>query len=201
VTIRGLKVDATDDAEGRDRRLTFKTEDPAIVSVKVTGLAPRAPVDACLLLNDVELFCTSGPTFQMSGHTSRPNGTWAVTLRGHGAATPAMDVSLEFPSEVPAVTIDGAWFDGTARPDYNGVSVELAPRAGPVASVSATWDGSRSYRLTVQPSGGTGVEFEGTGSALARDVPVTAGVVQHIELRNTGAGTDHIALTATVAWH
>jgi hypothetical protein len=201
VTIRGLKVDAGDDAAGRDRRLTFKTEDPAMVFVKVEGLAPKASVDACLLLNDAELFCTSGPTFQMSGHTSRPNGTWTVTLRGTGSATPSMDVRLEFPSDSPAVTISGAWFDGAARPAYNGLAVELVPAVGPEVSATATWEGSQSYRLSVQPSGGTALTFEGTGSGVDRDVPVAAGLLQRIELRNIGAGAAHIALTATVAWH
>jgi hypothetical protein len=112
-----------------------------------------------------------------------------------------MDVRLEFPSKNPAVTISGAWFDGAARPDYNGVAVELVPPAGPQASVKATWDGSQSYRLSVQPSGGTALQFEGTGSGVDRDVPVAAGVEQRIELRNIGAGASHVAFTATVAWH
>lgn len=200
MTIRGLKLDAQEDPGGRDRRLVFTTEDPATIVVNIQALAPRGTVDACLVLNGVELFCTSGSTFTMNGRTSRPNGAWELALRGQGVATPELDVRLEFPAVEPAITIDGAWFDGAARPDYNGVAVELTPRTGPLVSISATWDGSHDYRLAIQPPAGAGLEFEGTDDAVAQDVLLAAGELHRIELRNTGAGTDHVALTTTIAW-
>ncbi len=125
------------------------TDDPATVVVRIETLTPRGTVDACLVLNEVELLCTSGTTFTMNGQTSRSNATWELTLRGQGVETPEVDVSLEFPAGEPVVTIDGAWFDGSARPDYNGVVVELTPRAGPLVSIGATWDGSHDYRLSI----------------------------------------------------
>lgn len=174
---------------------------PATVGVSVTGIAPRSTVKACLFLNDVQLLCSSGTAFTMTGHTSRPAGHWTLTLRGAGAATPTLDARLEFPAAEPMLTIEGAWFDGAARPAYNGVAVELTPRAGPSAAVSASWDGSQAYRLTVQPEGGTAAAVDGTGDNVSRDMPVTAGAVQRIELRNTGAGAEHTSLSATIAWH
>ena len=200
VTIRGLKLDAQDDPEGRDRRLTFTTHGPAAVVAHIESLAPRLTVDACLVVNAVELFCTSGRTFTMNGSTSRSNALWALTLRGQGGATPTLDVSLAFPSAEPTFTIDGAWFDGAARPDRNGVVVELVPRAGPLVSIGATWDGSHDYRLTIQPPSGTGLVFEGTANAVTQDVLLAGGELHRIELLNTGAGADHVTFTATIAW-
>ena len=200
MTIRQLKLDAQEDPEGRDRRLTFNTDHPAEVAVSVKTGSPRERVHACLILNGVELFCTTGTTFTMTGVTSQPNRTWVATLRGDGIATPAVDVALAFPTEAPAVTIDGAWFDGAARPDYNGVVVELVPRAGPLVAINAGWDGNHDYRLTIQPEGGTGLAFEGTGTSVAQEVLVAGGELQRIELANAGAGADHVTLTATITW-
>jgi hypothetical protein len=125
-----------------------------------------------------------------------------LALRGVGAATPTLDLRLEFPSAEPILTIDGAWFDGAARPLYNGVAVELTPRAGSSAAVEAVWDGIRDYRLSVRPEGGTEIAIDGSGQGVTRDMPVSAGVLQRIEVRNTGAGADHIPLEmVTIGWH
>lgn len=198
-TIRGVKLDAGVDPGGRDRQISFRTDDPATVTVRVSAVSPQGTVDACLTLNGVELYCTSGTTFTMTGQTSRSNATWALTLRGQGAETPELDVTLDFPAAAPTLTIEGAWFDGAARADYNGVVFELVPR-NPLVSISASWEGSHPYRLTVQEQVGSGaLEFEGTGSAVAQDV-LLATELHRIELVNTGAGAERITFTASISW-
>ncbi|MCI0345107.1 MAG: hypothetical protein L0221_06620 [Chloroflexi bacterium] len=197
--VRGLKLDATDDPDGRDRKLTFTTDDPASISMRIAAVAASGTVDACLAINGTELYCTSGRSFTMTGQTSRSNATWALTLRGQGSVTPVLDVTLEFPTAEPTLTLDGAWFDGAARPDYNGLVIELAPR-DPLVSISATWEGSHAYRLTVDEQLGSGsLSFEGSGSAVTQEV-LLAAEVHRIELLNTGAGADRVPLTATIAW-
>jgi hypothetical protein len=198
-TIRGLKLDGANDPAGHDRRISFRTG-PAEVSMRLT-VSPPSAVDACLEVNAVQLYCTSGHAFTMTGQTSRSNATWTLTLRGQGAETPKLDVTFDFPAAEPTLTIDGAWFDGAARPDYNGVVVEISPR-GPAASISATWEGSQSYRLTIteQPSADV-LKFEGTGSTVSEGVLLGKFALNRIELLNTGAGASHIPLVATIAWH
>lgn len=197
-TIRGLTLDGRDDPAGHDRRISFRTEGPADVSMRLVVSPPNA-VDACLEVNAVQLYCTSGHAFTMTGETSRSNATWTLTLRGQHAETPKLDVALEFPAAEPTVTIEGAWFDGAARPDYNGVVFEISPRE-PAVSISATWDGSQPYRLTITEPSGSGVqEFEGTNSTVTESVQLGL-VLQRIELVNTGAGAVRVPLTATIAW-
>ena len=198
-TVRGLKLDARDDPGGRDRQISFRTDNPATVTMRISKVSPQGTVDACLRLNGVELYCTSGSTFTMTGQTTRSSATWALTLRGQGVETPEFDVTIEFPAAAPSLTIEGVWFDGAARPDYNGIVVELVPR-DPLVSLSATWEGSHPYRLTVQEQAGSGaLEFEGTGSALTQDV-LLGTELNRFELVNTGAGAERIPLTATIAW-
>lgn len=197
-TIRGLKVDAKDDPEGRDRQITFRTDEPATISMRI-AVTPRSKVDACLAANGVQLYCTSGTTFTMTGQTTRASATWTLTLRSQGIETPKVDVTLDFPAVEPTLTIEGAWFDGAARPDYNGVVLEISPREPP-ASIGASWAGSQAYRLTIAEQLGTGVlEFESTDTSVTEEVLL--GQEPHrIELMNTGAGAAHIPLTATIAW-
>ena len=197
LTIRGLRLDGGDDPAGLDRRISFRTG-PADVSMHLT-VSPPSAVDACLEVNAVQLYCTSGHSFTMRGQTTRSNATWTLTLRGQGVETPKLDVTLDFPAAEPTVTIEGAWFDGAARPDYNGVVVEISPRSPP-ASISATWESSQAYRLTVAELLGSGVlEFEGTDSSVTEEVLL--GQEPHrIVLLNTGAGAAHIGLVATIAW-
>jgi len=197
-TIRGLKLDGADDSTGRDRQISFHTEGPSAVSMRLVVSPPNA-VDACLAVNGVQLYCTSGHSFTMRGETTRSNATWTLSLRGQHAETPRLDVTLEFPATEPTLTIDGAWFDGAARPDYNGVVIEISPREPPV-SISATWDGSHEYRLTVRELGGSGVlDFDGTDSSVTEEV-LLGQELHRIELVNTGAGGMRIPLTVTIAW-
>jgi hypothetical protein len=162
-------------------------------------VSPPSAVDACLEVNAVQLYCTSGHSFTMTGQTSRSNATWTLTLRGQGVETPKLDVTLEFPAAEPTLTIEGAWFDGAARPDYNGVVLEISPREPPM-SISASWATGQAYRLTIAEQLGTGVlEFEGTGTSVTEDVLL--GLELHrVVLLNTGAGAARIAFTATFAW-
>jgi hypothetical protein len=197
-SIRGLKLDAKDDPVGRDRQITFRTDEPATISMRI-AVTPRNKVDACLAANAVQLYCTSGTTFTMTGQTTRASATWTLTLRSQGIETPKVDVTFDFPAAEPTLTIAGAWFDGAARPDYNGVVFELLPR-DPLVSISATWEGSHPYRLTIREQLGTGVlVFDGVDSAVTQDV-LMGDEPQRIELMNTGAGATRIPFTATLAW-
>ena len=162
-------------------------------------VSPPFAVDACLEVNAVQLYCTSGHSFTMTGETSRSNATWTLTLRGQHAETPKLDVTLEFPAAEPTLTIDGAWFDGAARPDYNGVVVEITPSTGSPVSIDGAWDGSQTWKLTIKPPSGSDLAFEGAGSTAHQTVGLE-NELYRIELMNTGAGAAHIPLTATIAW-
>ena len=197
-TIRGLKLDGADDPAGQDRQITFRTNGPAAVSMRLVVVAPNA-VDACLAVNAVQLYCTSGHSFTMTGETSRSNATWTLSLRGQHAETPKLDVTLEFPAAEPTLTIDGAWFDGAARPDYNGVVIELKPSTGSPVSIDAAWEGNQPWRFTITPPTGSALEYEGTGSAVQQTVALE-GELHSFELVNTGAGAERIPLTMTIAW-
>ncbi len=126
--------------------------------------------------------------------------TWTVTLTGADGAGGTADVVLGFPSQAPAVTIDGFRFQGTAFDDYNGFLAEVQV-TGESLAVQAEWSGgSAPYRVTISSEGGTVLDESGEGTEIEVDAVTEAGP-HRIRLSNQQEFAEQdFTLRATISW-
>lgn len=203
LTVVDLELDATDDADGVDRVVTFKSDGAGTIEVNLTAASGEGNTHMCLLRGKNEVGCQDLGSGTFTGQTSRDSATWHVTLRGAAAATPTVKVKLTFQALDPSVKIAHARFDGTDAPDTNGIEVRFKVRSAGDATLSAKWGDDFTYDIDVvdQDSGSGDVTLsdQGPASGVDQSWPVKAGVWRII-LSNSEPGTGATELTATVGW-
>ncbi len=203
LTVVNLALDATDDATGADRVITFKSDGAGTIEVNLTAGSGQGTTHMCLLRGKNQVGCKDLGSGTFTGQTSRDTANWHVTLRGAGAATPTVKLKVTFQALAPSVKIAHARFDGTDAPDTNGIEVRFKVRSSGDARLEAAWGDDFTYDIDLvdQASGSGDVTLtdQGPASGVDQSWPVEAGVWR-IVLSNSEPGTGATNLTATVSW-
>ena len=134
------------------------------------------------------------------------HANWTVTLRGSGADSPTIDLTVTFISVAPSVTIEHARFDGTAAPDTNGINARFGAQEDGEVRLVAEWGGHPLlYKIDLfdendgQVSTDLGAESLEPSTNVDDAMPVTAGNWRLL-LRNAEDGFGTTDLTATISW-
>ena len=204
ITFLGLKLDATDDPGGQPRIVTFRSDGPGLVTVKLVSKAPQGTTHMCLQVGAKVVGCNDIASGTFTGTTSQAHANWQVTLQGTAAAAPIVDLSVTYQALTPSVKIEHARFDGTDFPDTNGIGVRVTARAAGDIHLVADWGGHAfPYEVDlVDETAGTGnATFPNQGPSITADqtIPVAAGDWR-VVLQNTEAGFGTTDLTATIGW-
>jgi hypothetical protein len=203
-TVVNIQLDATDDADGADRVVTFKSEGPGTIEVNLTSASGSDSTHMCLLRGKNEVGCKDLTSGTFTGQTSRDSANWHVHLRGVGGATPIVKVKVTFQANSPSIKVAKARFDGTDYPDTNGIEIRFKARSSGDASLAATWGADFTYDIDLvdqtNESGDVTLPDQGPANGVDQSWPVAAGVWRII-LSNSEPGTgDPVTLTATVSW-
>lgn len=202
-TVVNIRLDATDDADGSDRVVTFKSEGPGTIEVNLTSSSGQGSTHMCLLRGKNEVGCKDLASGTFTGQTSKETANWHVRLRGVGSATPIVKLKVTFQTTAPSVKIANARFDGTDYPETNGIEVRFKVRASGDARLAASWGDDFTYDIDlVDQTNGSGdvtVTDQGPANGVDQGWPVEAGVWRII-LRNSEPGSGPVSLTATVSW-
>lgn len=202
-TLIGLKLDATEDPNGRARIVTFVSEQPGTITVSLSSRTPQGTTHMCLSQGSTEVGCEDWATGTFTRTTSQSNVTWTVTVIGDGIETPVVDVGATFPATSPSVTIEHARFDGTASPDTNGLHARFQARTDGDVRLQADWGAAFTYRISFinEATGTTDVspgDVPSSGLDLT-SIPVQAGTYTLV-LENTDAGSGTTDLLVSVGW-
>ena len=141
IVLTGLKLDAKDDPDGKDRSIGFRTDGTGDVTAQVTVLSPQGNVVMCLGAGGGQPDCTPTANGVLTAAAPDGGGDFVLTLRGEGIETPIVDVTITFPATAPAVIIAGARFDGTLYPETNGIAATVTPRRNGDVTLAADWGG------------------------------------------------------------
>lgn len=205
LTFVGLRLDATDDPAGADRVITFTSDGPGTMSVKLVSQTPQGTTHICYRAGTKSLGCKDWSKGTFNGKTSQAHTKWSVTVRGSGSATPVVDVTVTYQAVAPRVTIEHARFNGTAEPTLNGIQVRFAPRGAGDAHLVAEWGGHPfAYEIDTfdETTGGGGPSYPNQGPATNVDqaTPVTATDTWRLVLQNIETGFGTTDLTAAISW-
>lgn len=197
-----LALDAATDSNGTTRIITAVAE-PGPVTVKLTTES-GGNTQACLLADGQKVGCRTGITMTLTATNAKKTSKYQITLRGAGAATPIVTVTMTYPATKPKVTITNARFDGTDFPTTNGLQVVATPRAKGTYQVSASWGGHPFlYEVDLIEQGGPGLKtVVATTSAtkVTQGFAITKDHPWMIVLKNSENGFGPTPLTATFTW-
>jgi hypothetical protein len=204
IVLTGLKLDAADDPNGVDRKVTFKTQGPGTIAVGLTLPTPQGGVVICFGTAGGSPECRTTAKGTRFTATTSP-ATYELTLRGDGMSTPAVEVAVSFPATAPSVTINNARFDGKAFPDTNGLQATVTPRQDGDVTLEAEWGGHPllyDIELTEQAggSGALSLTNQGPATRVTQRMPVTGTNPWMLVLRNSEDGFGITPLDATIAW-
>ncbi|MFI5225467.1 MAG: hypothetical protein ACHQ3P_02200 [Candidatus Limnocylindrales bacterium] len=205
VMFRSLKLDARTVAGSEPRLISFATDGPGTVTVKLASVTTGQTTHMCLRLGSKDLICTDKATSTVMGITKQAHAAWRVSLEGNGTDTPTVDLTITFNTIAPKVTVTHARFDGTAAGDYNGIVVAFTPRAAGNATLQASWGGHPFlYEVDLfnetTAQGNTTLANQGPATGTTNSFPVTAGEQWRLVLQNTEAGFGPTDMTATITW-
>jgi hypothetical protein len=204
ITITQLKLDATENPDGLNRRVKFQAQGPGTIDVHLTATSPRGQAIVCLRSAAADLGCTTTADGSLSADVSDPIGDYTLTLRGDGIAEPVVDVTLTFPATEPAVTIANARFDGTAFPDTNGIQVIVTPRSDGQLGLLAKWGGHPFlYEIDLMEQGGAGggtLADQGPATRVNTAFDVTAPNPWKLVVENTEVGFGPTGMTVSLTW-
>ena len=210
IGLTGLKLDAKDDPDGKDRSIAFHADGAGDVTATVSVLSPQGNVVMCLGAGQQvgQPDCSPSATGTLTAVVPAGGGDFVLTLRGEGVEAPVVDVTLTFPATTPAVLIAGARFDGTQYPETNGIAAVVTPRRAGDVTLSADWGGHPFlYTVDLREQGGPGSQVladQGPATRMAETMPITAPNPWELVLeerrgrvRTDGAGRDdRLALMA-----
>lgn len=199
-----LKLDAKDDPDGQDRRITFESQGAGPITATVKALAPMGTAVMCLSADGKKLGCKTTADGQLTAQTTTKHAKFLLTLRGEAIMTPMVEVTLTFPATKPSVTIENARFDGTDYPDTNGLQAIVTPRADGDLELSADWGGHPFfYEIDLIEQAGPGTHTlanQGPATRVTTRLPITAPNPWKLVLQNTEGGFGITGLQATIAW-
>ncbi len=204
ITISQLKLDATENPDGLNRRVKFQAQGPGTIAVHLTAVSPRGEAIVCLRSATAALGCTTTADGSLSAQITDPAGDYTLTLRGDGIAEPIVDVTLTFPATEPAVTIANARFDGTEFPDTNGIQVIVKPRSDGQLGLLAKWGGHPFlYEIDLTEQGGPGggtLSDQGPATLVNTSFDVTAPNPWKLVVQNTETGFGPTGMTVSLSW-
>jgi hypothetical protein len=204
IVLSGLKLDAKDDPNGKDRSIGLHTDGTGDVTATVSALTPQGNAVMCLGVGGGSPDCKTTGSGELSATAPAGGGDFVLTLRGEGTETPVVDVTVTFPATDPAVLISGARFDGTGYPETNGITAIVTPRSKGDVTFAADWGGHPFlYAVDLHEQGGPGSQVladQGPATRMTTTLPVTAPNPWKLVLRNTEQGFGPTDLDATIAW-
>jgi len=197
-----LALDAGTDTGGLTRTISFASS-PGTVSVTLrTESGGNSKV--CVSADGTQLYCKTIASGTLTATTTKKTANFRVTLRGAGANTPVVDVTVAFPAQKPKVTIANARFDGTESPALNGIQAVVLPRAKGSCQMTASWGGHPfGYEVNLIEQGGPGLRTVRPDMGATKTSQSFAIAPPHswmIVLRNLETGFGLTPLTATFAW-
>ena len=205
LTFVALKLDAANDPRGETRMITFSTNGPGTISVRLITRSPQGEARMCLKAAGQQ-WCkvVSNGTVTanaISGHTD-----WAVTLRGAQIFTPVTDIVLTFPAAAPSVTISHARFAGINHKDYNGIQARVDSRADGAIHLVASWtEHDFMYGIDLKNetngTGDTSLANQGPARMTDNTFRAVAAATFLLALRNAESGSfGRTQLAATITW-
>lgn len=204
VVLTALKLDAQDDPNGLNRKLSFRSQGTGTVNVAIRTLSPMGTVVLCLAQDGVRVGCKTTDVGTLTATTTTRNADFTVTLRGEGILAPIVEVTITFPARKPSITIANARFDGTLFPDTNGLQLFVAPRDAGEVTLDAEWGGHPfSYEVDLLEQGGPGTQVlvnQGPSTGAQVSLPVTSGNPWKLLLQNIDDGFGVTLLDATISW-
>jgi hypothetical protein len=205
VVLTELKLDAKDDPDGRNRKLSFRSQGTGTVAVAVRTISPQGTAVLCLSQDGERVGCKTTAVGTITATTTTRNADFIVTLRGDGIFTPVVEVTITFPARKPSITIANARFDGTLYPDTNGLQVFVAPRDAGEVTLDAEWGGKPfSYEVDLLEQGGSNTSIvladQGPSTGAQASLPVTPGNPWKLLLQNINEGFGITQLDATISW-
>jgi hypothetical protein len=204
VVVERLVLDAKDDPDGANRRLSFQSQGSGRITVAVKAISPQGSAIACLSADGKKLGCKTTADGKLVANTTTKKANFLLTLRGEGIETPVVEVTITFPAKTPSLKIENARFDGTANPDANGLQVRLTPRADGDATLSADWGGHPFlYEIDLigmNGSAGRTLANQGPATRVTESFAVTAADQWRLVLQNIEIGFGYTSLDATVSW-
>ena len=197
-----LALDASTDTAGTTRTITFAAQS-GTVTVKLRTES-GGNTKACLFGDGKQLACRTAVGGTLTGTTTKKSSTFKLTLRGDGASTPVVNVTIVFPATKPKVTITNARFDGTANPAHNGLQVVTTPRSKGSYHVNASFGGHPFiYEVDLIEQGGPGLKTvtASTGATtLSQGFTVAPPNPWMIVVKNTESGFGVTGMSASFSW-
>ncbi len=205
VVVTALKLDAKDDPEGLNRRMSFRSQGTGTVNVAIRTISPQGTAVLCLAQDGERVGCKTTAVGTITATTSTRNADFVVTLRGDGMFTPVVEVTITFPARNPSITIANARFDGTLFPETNGLQVFVAPREAGAVTLDAEWGGKPfRYEVDLFEQGGSNTSIvladQGPSTGADASLPVTPGNPWKLLLQNIDEGFGITLLDATISW-
>jgi hypothetical protein len=204
IVFTGLKLDAKDDIEGKNRVLTFDSRGTGAITVSVVTTSPMGSAILCLSAGGAKVGCTTTADGLLTTTTSQRTESFKATLRGSGIETPVVDVAVTFPAKAPTVTIGNARFDGTDYPETNGITAIVTPRADGNVTLLAQWGGHPfPYEVDLIEQGGSGsttLPDQGPATGASVSLPVAGSSPWRLVLQNIASGFGVTSMRATIAW-
>jgi hypothetical protein len=205
VVLTALMLDAKDDPNGLNRRVTFRSQGTGTVNVALRTISPQGMAVLCLSQDGERVACKTTAVGTITATTTTRNADFTVTLRGDGMFTPLVEVTISFPARNPSITIANARFDGTLYPDTNGLQLFVAPREAGDVTLDAEWGGHPfSYEIDLLEQGGSNTSIvladQGPSTGAQASLPVTPGNPWKLLLQNINDGFGVTLLDATISW-
>jgi hypothetical protein len=204
VVFTALKLDAKDDPDGFNRKLSFRSQGSGTVNVAIRTISPQGMTVMCLSADGERLACKTTAVGTLTATTTTRKADFSLTLRGDGIFAPVVEVTVTFPARTPSITITNARFDGTLYPETNGLQLFVAPREDGEVTVDAAWGGKPfNYEIDLLEQGGPGTQVlanQGPSTGAQATLPVTTGNPWKLLLQNINDGFGVTLLDATISW-
>jgi hypothetical protein len=204
IVLEGLKLDADEDPNGKNRRLAFRSQGTGVVTVRVTVRSPQGSAVLCLRADGEQPECKTTGDGGLNAQVTTRRADFVLTVRGAGIEAPIVDVTVAFPARNPSLTVTNARFDGTLYPDTNGIRAIIAPREDGDVTLEAEWGGHPlSYEIDLREQDGPGAHVladQGPSTGVTQTLPVTAANPWRLVLQNSQEGFGVTPLEATISW-
>ena len=143
VTFNNLMLDASTNALGTARTITFITDGTGPVKIAITK-SPKALTYICVKLDENKPDCRKGTTsIKYNGSTDTVHSLWTVTLVGYQSNTPTIDLAMSWPSNTGKVSFTHGRLQGSTTPGVpdalNGFTATFKTRTAGNVTLGAAW--------------------------------------------------------------
>jgi hypothetical protein len=143
VHFNDMMLDAANGPEAQPRTFEFISDGSGLVSVSLKSQSATDSTTFCVTVNFGAPTCDTKNSTGLQIQTPGNHATWQATAISADAKTPIVDITINWPTNSPHVTLTHGRLQGSMSPgvpeQLNGFNVTFKPRGAGSVTVASSW--------------------------------------------------------------